>query len=84
VLNGLETEAREVRKGLWLTLRRCRRGVTENQEARNEPGRRLFVLTQTSKGGDRHAENVLCLHPATIHTTQPGMELREAGHDYPG
>ena len=23
-------------------------------------------------------------HPATVNTTQPGIELREAWHDYPG
>jgi hypothetical protein len=44
----------------------------------------LFALTQASNGGDRHTENVPCLRPATVHTTQPGTELREAGHDYPG
>jgi hypothetical protein len=44
----------------------------------------LFALTQASNGGDRHTEKVSCLRPATVHTTQPGMELREAWHDYPG
>lgn len=44
----------------------------------------LFTMTQTSNGGDRQTEKVSSLHPATVNTTQPGMELREAWHDDPG
>jgi hypothetical protein len=44
----------------------------------------LFASTQASAGGDRHPENVSCLHPATMNTTQPGMELRVAWYEYPG
>jgi Staphylococcal nuclease homologue len=84
VLEGLETEAREARKGLWADPQPV--PPWEGREIKKLGVIRtdwLFALTQASIGGDRHTEKVYCLHPATVNTTQPGMELREAGHDYP-